>query len=205
MSLLFKLLSKVSPETIDAYIRQRWVKPVGFEELDFVFVDDKGLKYYEFPTGLANPIKRIEKQIQFTSMLTARISPEAFDTVMNAALESANKGKFLEAFTIIRNYQNLRDNIIPVDVFINAIAADLVREDESITEVNETIHAEKCEYLMKLVESNSVFFFRLTAAKDLLQRFKISNEDFQTLSKGFLAELQKLKKDVELIRSMNLD
>lgn len=205
MKLLFKLLEKVSPETIDAYVKKRWVKPVGFEELDLAFVDDSGLKWYEFPLGLSNPIKRIEKQIQFTSLLTARISPEAFDLVMSSALESANKGKFLEAFTMIRNYQNMRENIVPIDVFINAIASDLIREDESITEVNETIHNEKCAYLMKCVEENRGFFFRLKDVNDLLDRFKISTEDFKTLSNGFRAELEKLKKDVELIRSMNLD
>lgn len=204
-NVLFKLLSKVSPETIDAYIRQRWVKPLDFEQLDFVFVDDNGLKYYEFPTGLANPIKRIEKQIQFTSMLTARISPQAFDTAMQAAFESADKGKFTEAFTILRNYQNMRENIVPIDLFINAIAADLVREDEAISEVNEKIHDEKCAYLMKLVESNSGFFFRLKGVNALLERFKISNSDFQILSKGFREELESLRKDVQLIRSMKLD
>ena len=205
MKLLFKLLSKVSPETIDAYIRQRWVKPIGFEDLDFVFADDKGLAWYEFPKGLGNPIKRIEQQSQFISLLSARLSPEAMEIAYKGITDAFNEGNHLEGLVIFKRFMDMREMIIPLDVLINALAADFIREDESITEVNERIHKEKCDYLMKVVENGDSFFFQLTAVKDLSERFKISTESWKVISEGFLQHLNDLKKEVELIRSMDLE
>lgn len=205
MKLLFKLLSKVSPETIDAYIRQRWVKPVDFKDLDFVFVDDKGLAWYEVPKGLGNPIKRIEQQSQFISLLSARLSPEAMETAYKGITKAFNEGNHLEGLVIFKRFMDMREMIIPMDVLINALAADFIREDESITEVNEKIHQEKCDYLMKVSERGDSFFFRLTAVKDLSERFKISTDSWTVISKGFRESLKELKKEVELIRSMKLD
>ena len=205
MKLLFKLLSKVSPETIDAYIRQRWVKPVGFEDLDFVFADDKGLAWYEFPKGLGNPIKRIEQQSQFISLLSARLSPEAMEIAYKGITDAFNEGNHLEGLVIFKRFMDMREMIIPLDVLINALAADFIREDESITEVNDRIHKEKCDYLMKVVENGDSFFFQLTAVKDLSERFKISTESWKVISEGFLQHLNDLKKEVELIRSMDLE
>ena len=203
--LLFKILSKVSPETVDAYIRQRWTKPVGFEELTLAFVDDKNRAWYEFTDGLANPIKRIEQQSQFVSFLSARISPEAMEIAYKGVTEAFNDGKYLEGLVIFKRFMDMKEMIIPLDVLINSLAADFIREDESITEINDKIHQEKCDYLMKVVENGDSFFFQLTAVKDLSERFKISTDGWKVISEGFQESLKELKAEVELIRSMNLE
>ena len=100
MKLLFKLLSKVSPDTIDAYIRQRWTKPVGFEDLNLAFIDESGKAWYEFGNGMANPIKRIEQQSQFVSFLSARVSPEAMEIAYEGVTKAFNEGKYLEGLVI---------------------------------------------------------------------------------------------------------
>lgn len=202
---LFRLISKVSPETIDAYIRQRWVKPVEFKDLDLAFVDDKGLAWYEFPDGLGNPIKRIEQQSQFVSFLSARISPEAMEIAYEGVKTAFNEKNYLEGLVIFKRFMDMRDNIIPLDVLINAIAADFIREDENITEPNEKIHQEKCDYLMGVAERGEQFFFRLQGVKDLSERFKISTNGWEVISQGFREKLKELKSEVELVRSMNLD
>lgn len=205
MSLLFKLLAKVSPDTIDAYIRQRWVKPVDFKELNFVFADDEGRAWYEYPDGMANPIKRIEQQTQFVSLLSSRISPEALEITYKAITESFNKGDYITGLTTFKRFMEMRDAIIPMDVLINSIAADLIREDESLTDINPVIHQEKCDYLMKVAERGDGFFFRLKGVKGLSERFKISDNGWKVISKGFRESLLELKKEYDLIRSMKLD
>ena len=205
MKLLFKLLSKVSPDTIDSYIRQRWVKPIGFEDLNLAFVDDQGKAWYEFGTGLANPIKRIEQQSQFISFLSSRVSPEAMEIAYEGVTKAFNEGKYLEGLVIFKRFMDMREMIVPLDVLINAIAADFIREDESITEVNDKIHQEKADYLKKIIDRGDEFFFQLTVVKDLSERFKIGRDSWEVISKGFKGSLEDLKKEIELVRSMSLE
>lgn len=205
MKLLFKLLSKVSPDTIDAYIRQRWTKPVGFEDLNLAFIDESGKAWYEFGNGMANPIKRIEQQSQFVSFLSARVSPEAMEIAYEGVTKAFNDGKYLEGLVIFKRFMDMRDMIIPLDVLINALAADFIREDESITDINDKIHQEKCDYLKKVVDNGDSFFFQLTAVKDLSERFKISKDSWAVISKGYKESLNELKEEIELVRSMNLE
>jgi hypothetical protein len=205
MKLLFKLISKVSPDTIDSYIRQRWVKPIGFEDLNLAFVDDQGKAWYEFGTGLANPIKRIEQQSQFISFLSSRVSPEAMEIAYEGVTKAFNEGKYLEGLVIFKRFMDMREMIVPLDVLINAIAADFIREDESITEVNEKIHQEKADYLKKIIDRGDEFFFQLTVVKDLSERFKIGRDSWEVISKGFKGSLEDLKKEIDLVRSMNLE
>ena len=205
MKLLFKLLSKVSPDTIDAYIRQRWTKPVGFEELNLAFIDESGKAWYEFGNGMANPIKRIEQQSQFVSFLSARVSPEAMEIAYEGVTKAFNEGKYLEGLVIFKRFMDMRDMIIPLDVLINALAADFIREDESITDINDKIHQEKCDYLKKVVDNGDSFFFQLTVVKDLSERFKISRDSWAVISKGYKESLNELKEEIELVRSMNLE
>ena len=205
MKLLFKLLSKVSPDTIDAYIRQRWTKPVGFEDLNLAFIDESGKAWYEFGNGMANPIKRIEQQSQFVSFLSARVSPEAMEIAYEGVTKAFNEGKYLEGLVIFKRFMDMRDMIIPLDVLINALAADFIREDESITDINDKIHQEKCDYLKRLVDNGDSFFFQLTAVKDLSERFKISRDSWAVISKGYKESLNELKEEIELVRSMNLE
>ena len=205
MKLLFKLLSKVSSDTIDAYIRQRWTKPVGFEDLNLAFIDESGKAWYEFGNGMANPIKRIEQQSQFVSFLSARVSPEAMEIAYEGVTKAFNEGKYLEGLVIFKRFMDMRDMIIPLDVLINALAADFIREDESITDINDKIHQEKCDYLKKVVDNGDSFFFQLTVVKDLSERFKISKDSWAVISKGYKESLNELKEEIKLVRSMNLE
>jgi hypothetical protein len=201
--ILFKLLSKVSKQTIDEYITQRWSKPLNFDSLQLAFVDTNGKAWYEFPDGLGNPMKRMAANLQAYEYLTARMSPDMFD----AACEDINKalahGKVVEAGAILTRLKTLKDEVIPVDVLINLIATDLVREDENPKENNPHIHQEKCDYLKGAIERGDSFFFRLTVVKDLSKRFKISNESWTVILKGFQEAVKAAKAERDILLSMN--
>jgi len=201
--ILFKLLSKVSKQTIDEYIAQRWSKPLDFKELNLAFVDTNGKAWYEFPDGLGNPMKRMAANLQAYEYLTARMSPDMFD----AACEDINKalahGKVVEAGAILTRLKTLKDEVIPVDVLINLIATDLVREDENPKDNNASIHQEKCDYLKAAIERGDSFFFRLAVVKDLSSRFKISNESWTVILKGFQEAVKAAKEERDILLSMN--
>lgn len=204
-NLLFKFLSKVSPETIDTYIRQRWVKPLDFKELNFVFVDGNNLSWYEYPEGMGNPIERLSYNLQAYEYLTARMSPEMFDNAVDGANELLAKGKTIEAGAILVRAKTIKDEVVPTDVLINLIATDLVREDEDPSKHNQTIHQEKCNYLKEVIERGDSFFFQLNAVKDLSKRFKISNGDWKPLLNAFQVAVSEAKRERDILLSMNSD
>jgi len=201
--ILFKLLSKVSQSTIDEYVSKRWSKPLDFDSLQLAFVDANGKAWYEFPDGLGNPMKRMAANLQAYEYLTARMSPEMFD----AAVEDINKalahGKVVEAGAILTRLKSLKDEVIPVDVLINLIATDLVREDENPKDNNPQIHQEKCDYLKAAIERGDSFFFQLTVVKDLSKRFKISSESWIVILKGFQEAVKAAKNERDILLSMN--
>lgn len=203
MRFLFKLLAKVDPKTVDEYISRRWSKPLDFKELSLAFIDTNGKAWYEYPDGLGNPIKRMAANLQAYEYLTARMSPEMFD----AAVEDVNKalahGKVVEAGAILTRLKTLKDEVIPVDVLINLIATDLVREDEDPKDHNQTVHQEKCDYLKAAIERGDSFFFQLTVVKGLSERFKISNEGWMTISKGFTEAVKRAKQERDMLLSMS--
>ena len=202
-TLIFKFLSKVSPKTIEEYISQRWIKPLDLKDLDFAFVDSDGKAWYEYPDGLGNPMKRIAANLQAYEYLTARLSPEMFDAAVKDVNEALAHGKVVEAGAILKRLVDLKEEVIPLDVLINLIATDLVREDESPTSDNTRIHQEKCDYLKGASGRGDVFFLRLTVVKDLSERFKISNEGWTTILKGFQEAVNQAKKERDILLSMN--
>ena len=203
MKLIFKLLSKVAPSTIDEYISQRWVKPLDFNDLTLAFVDSTGKAWYEFPDGLGNPMKRMAANLQAYEYLTARMSPEMFDAAVEDVNMALAHGKVVEAGAILTRLKSLKDEVIPVDVLINLIATDLVREDENPKDHNKQIHQDKCNYLKDAIDRGDSFFFRLTVVKDLSKRFKISNEGWTTISKGFQEAVKAAKEERDILLSMN--
>jgi hypothetical protein len=203
--LLFKLLSKVSQSTVDEYITQRWIKPLDFKELSLAFVDTTGKSWYEYPDGLGNPMKRMAANLQAYEYLTARMSPEMFDAAVVDINTALAHGKVVEAGAILTRLKSLKDEVIPVDVLINLIATDLVREDENPKDHNAAIHQEKCDYLKEAIDKGEMFFFRLTVVKDLSKRFKISNEGWTTILKGFQEAVKEAKRERDILLSMNSD
>ncbi len=201
-NLIFKLLAKVNPKTVDEYIKQRWIKPLTFKDLNFAFVDDNNVAWYEYPSGMGNPMKRITYNMQAYEFLTARMSPEMLDEAEKGMNEALQHGNIVAAGAIFQNLKNIRENVIPVDVLINLIAVDLVRADEDPTDHNEQIHAEKCDYLKEVIERKDGFFFRLTAVIDLSERFKISKTNWRVFLREFQRSVEKARKDNSTLISL---
>lgn len=201
--LLFKFLSKVSKSTIDEYITQRWVKPLDLKELNLSFVDSTGKAWYEYPEGMGNPMKRMAANLQAYEYLTARMSPEMFDAAVEDINAALAHGKVVEAGAILTRLKTLKEEVIPVDVLINLIATDLVREDENPKEHNQTIHGQKCDYLKDAIDKGEDFFFRLNVVKDLSKRFKISSESWTVILKGFQEAVKEAKRERDILLSPN--
>jgi len=201
--LAFNFLKKIKPELIDEYIRQRWSKPVEFADLQLAFIDDKSLAWYEYPSGMGNSVRRLSDSLQAAEYLTARMSPVLLDNAFADVNKALAHGKVTEAGAILMRLKTIKDEVIPVDVIINMIANDLVREDESLTEKNDIIHQEKCDHLKKVIDNGDHFFFHLTVVKDLSKQFKISNKDWKVLLNGFQDAVNEAQAGRDILLSKN--
>lgn len=149
-------------------------KPIGFDELEYSFVDMLGRRYYSFPEATALPIERLAKLEEYKVLMSSGLHngvieelTNAMDNILsnivNSGLETEvkkNSSKNLANLGMLINEIKERQKIfIPIELFYAFLSCQLVREDESPYVFNESIHKDKIVALMELNEKNGGFFF----------------------------------------------
>lgn len=203
MNILFKILSKVSPDTVDKYIAQRWVKVLENKDLDLAFVDTTGKAWFEYPDHMGQSVKRMAANMQVAQYLNANMSKELLTTCVQDIKGFLAHADMIGAGARLTDLMTLSESVVPFDVLVNMIANDLVREDEDPKDTNDKIHNEKCNYIKAAIENGDSFFFQLTVVKDLSSKFKISKDSWKDLLLGFQEVIKTQKQRTELLHSMN--
>lgn len=174
-------------------------KPIGFDELEYSFVDMLGRRYYSFPEATALPIERLAKLEEYKVLMSSGLHngvieelTNAMDNILsnivNSGLETEvkkNSSKNLANLGMLINEIKERQKIfIPIELFYAFLSCQLVREDESPYVFNESIHKDKIVALMELNEKNGGFFFgqkELSLLRNLLNMQEEEwNEYWQT-------------------------
>lgn len=174
-------------------------KPIGFDELEYSFVDMLGRRYYSFPEATALPIERLAKLEEYKVLMSSGLHngvieelTNAMDNILsnivNSGLETEvkkNSSKNLANLGMLINEIKERQKIfIPIELFYAFLSCQLVREDESPYVFNESIHKDKIVSLMELNEKNGGFFFgqkELSLLRNLLNMQEEEwNEYWQT-------------------------
>lgn len=202
-NILFKLLAKVSPDTVDKYIAQRWHKVLENKDLTLAFVDTTGKAWFEYPDEMGQSVKRMAANMQVAQYLNANLSKELLTDCVNDIKEFLANADMIGAGARLTDLMTLSESVVPVDVLVNMIANDLVREDEDPKDTNDRIHKEKCDYIKAAIMNGDSFFFQLTVVKDLSNKFKISKDSWKDLLLGFQEVIATQKKRSELLHSMN--
>tara|TARA_R110000868_G_scaffold334194_1_gene594876 strand:+ start:3468 stop:4088 length:621 start_codon:yes stop_codon:yes gene_type:complete len=203
MSLLFKLLSKASPDTVDKYIAQRWVKVLENKDLSLAFVDTNGKAWFEYPDNMGMSVKRMAANMQVAQYLNANMSKELLTECVNDIKTFLAEADMIGAGARLTDLMTLSESIVPFDVLVNMIANDLVREDEDPKDTNDKVHIEKCNYIKSAIENGDSFFFQLTVVKDLSNKFKISKDSWRDLLIEFQEVVQTQKRRSDILHSMN--
>jgi hypothetical protein len=71
--------------------------------------------------------------------------------------------------------------VIHDELFYNVIAAQLVRQDESVTEFNNEIHMQKVAAFKELDRLNDTFFLNIQEYLEAFNLSNISKREFETL------------------------
>lgn len=149
-------------------------KPLGFEEMEYSFVDLQGRKYFSFPESTALPLERLAKLEQtkvylssglhngtineicgYMNEVLGNIVNSGFDTEVkkNSSKNIANLGM------LINEIKTRQETYMPIELFYDFLACQLVREDEKPYVFNNEIHLDKINALMDLNKANGGFFF----------------------------------------------
>ena len=157
-------------------------KPMGFDELEYSFVDLQGKKYYSFPEATALPIERLAKmeeyKVYMSSGLHADMVTEITEymesilgKIVNSGLDNEvkkNSSKNIgDLGMLIRELKERQKTFIPIEIYYAFLAIQLVREDENPHIYNNSVHNSKIAALMDLNEMNGGFFFGQKESKQL--------------------------------------
>lgn len=196
---MYKLLYKLLGDKLKPYFLFEQNTPIQLKELHFAFETYK--KYYRFPSNMALPMSRFGKLQEFLMYMSARLTADNIDLLINKAHEIIEKGiennhGASKVAAILYQLQDRKDKLIPQELIYNYLAVQLVREDEDPKLFNNQIHMEKVDDLM--ANSDNRFFFHLKELKTLLNLTTISEREWLQYAEQSDLQQEALKKSLEI-------
>lgn len=180
---MYKLLWKWFGKGLLEYYRADHAKPVTHASLEYAFTDAKGKKYYRFPTSVSLPIERYGHLMKFITLLSARLTAENMDKILDKMLEIIQQGigKDKNAAKVAALVYELKDReswIVPAQLVYDILAVQYVREDERPDMFDNEIHMDKVTAFKDDI-SKSEFFFRLPELAKLTGSILMSAEEWE--------------------------
>lgn len=168
-------------------------KPIGFDEMEFSFIDLDGKKYYSFREATSLPIERLGKLEEYKVLMSSGLHKGVIDELTNYMEEIlskiVNSGLDVEVKKnssknianlgmLINEIKERQKTFIPIELFYAFLSCQLVREDENPYVFNESIHKEKIVALMSLNEVNGGFFFGQKELSQLRNLLNMPEEEW---------------------------
>lgn len=176
---------------------------VGFtkENLTFSFHDLDGNSYYSFPKDVALPVVRLGKLQEFYTWLSAGVTGEELEKMIDAADKALTNGLkdqkgVAKIGFILSELKDRKNMVLHPELYYNIIAAQTIRHDEKINEWNNEIQMQKVD-AFKLMDKESDTFF--LATHELLLQLN-SSSITRTQLQNLLAEsLFRIKATAEML------
>ncbi|MCA1764610.1 MAG: hypothetical protein LC664_16690, partial [Flavobacteriales bacterium] len=154
-------------------------KPESVKDLEFQFVDSKGVKYYSWESMDKVPTNRVNELIGATMWADAKITEQNLTTIADAindlnfelvkgAGDPSDKNKRHARITALcEELKTRKDYTIPSDVMIGMAAMIVVREDENPNEISPKIQGQKIQQFTADKQSGHTFFLKSNILKQL--------------------------------------
>jgi hypothetical protein len=174
------------------YAFQHQRKPQDFTTLEQCFIDSHGTRYYRFKDMLDMPIKRLTKlQVTLMEMNACLGADElaTFTDAMQAALDETVRpapgkkatGGLSKIGFLLTELQYRRENLLHEEVMFSLAACIYIREDESLAEVDETVHAEKIRQFKLDSQGGLYDFFYVPGLRPYMRLQDITPERLEAL------------------------
>jgi hypothetical protein len=156
------------------------------DNLVLAFQDLDGNGYYKFPKGIEMPLSRLAKVQEYLMWMSRGVSKEEYHRALDIAEQAMNNGiKDVKGMAkigfVLAELKERSNMVIHDELFYNVIAAQLVRQDESVTEFNNEIHMQKVAAFKELDRLNDTFFLNIQEYLEAFNLSNISKREFETL------------------------
>lgn len=197
MKLIESILTTILP--MERLINYRNAK-LSKGKLEFAFKDNYGRKWHYFRDREDMPLSRLAEQQTHLQYLASGLSGDMFKDAMVQLNESLAEGDFVNAGVIVHDLQEIPKKITNIEAMVNVIAINYVRDDEDAMTVNQSIHAQKCDFIIDQLETGG-FFLSHPSLKESLKTFGITGQHLSGSLPEFLKVLRKFRTRLDLIRS----
>lgn len=197
MKLIDSILTTVLP--MERLINYRNAK-LSKGKLDFAFKDNYGRKWYYFRDREDMPLSRLAEQQTHLQYLASGLSGDMFKDACNQMKECLSEGDSVSAGVILHDLQEIPKKITNIEAMVNVIAVNYVRDDEDAMTVTQSVHDQKCDFIIDQLETGG-FFLSHPSLKVLLKTFGITGQHLSDSLPEFLKVLRKFRTRLDLIRS----
>lgn len=183
-SLLFEYITEHHREKVIELIMAEQRKPIGFDLLDYRFMDSTGRKYYGFPKDMPISIERFGKMRDFIMWMAVGVSPDEFEQIIQTAdkawIDTLKTKKNHQRVGLLLQELKLRMNmVIHTDLLYNLMAVQWIREDENPEKFDASIHDEKVAQFKKdNATGNTYFFFHQPELKRLNELWNFTPDEW---------------------------
>lgn len=182
-----------------AYLHKKNGTRLTKENLVFSFFDLDGKGYYKFPKDLALPMARLGKLQEYMTWLSAGITSDELDKMLDLAdkslIDGLKTGKNASKIGwIVSELRERKKMIVHEELFYNIIAIQIIRDDESITDFNNDIQMDKVQAFKKLNTENDTFFLNISEYLKALNWSNISREELLNILKDSTLRMQATEK-----------
>lgn len=195
-------------DTVIEMVMKDQRKPLGFEHLQYRFMDSNGKKYYGFHKDYPLSTPRFGMMRDFMMWMVQGVSPEEFDGIIKVAekswVETLKSGKNHQRVGLLLEELRTRMRMtMHTDLLYQFMACQWIREDESPEKFDESIQNEKVAQFKKDTESgNTYFFFHQPELKQLSVLWNLSPEEWETYWKESNQKIAWTKEALKAISSL---
>jgi hypothetical protein len=196
MKILVKLIYKLFKTQLNLLIASEQCRPKGFVNMEQIFIDSKGKKYYKFKTFNEMPLERIGRFNTFLMWLNMGLGTftiqgkkqvleidlilSEIKSVLENGLKQGNAVTRISS--MISEIEDRKNMVIHSELLYNLLAVQWIREDEHIDTYDANIQIEKInQFKEEVAKSNSYFFFVKANLKEVLPYLEMKKEEWMLL------------------------
>lgn len=137
-------------------------KKIGLENMQQVFIDSNGARYFSLPDDLDLPIargKEVQKRIQLIQASMSEPNLRLFLEAMKKALGDGKKPDVAVIGFLVIELEKRLGIYVDMDLLFDTVALAYIREDEKVEIIDSVIHKEKIEQFKKDSQGGLYDFF----------------------------------------------
>jgi len=166
------------------------------------FTDENGRWWSTFSDEQDMPLIRLAAIQTHMQYLASGLTGQTFNAAMELLTECLAKNEIVNAGVVIHDLKETPKKILNLHSLINIIAVNYVRSDEDPNEVNESIHQQKCNWMLEQIEEGSFFLSHPSLIKSL-NPFNLSGQQLESNLAACIKVLKNQRQRWDILRSMN--